>query len=98
MKLLTLALILAPSIALADFVSPNDYKDYTCDELRSDYYDIGDSMLDNLSESLDYDYRSSRRFELDQQYKKLKAHQGAIEKAAKRIECNLKQPAQTAEA
>jgi hypothetical protein len=97
MKLLTLALILAPSIAMADYVSPTEYKDFTCDELRADYYDLGSMMIDNLSESLDYDYRSQRRFDLDQEYKAMKSRQSAIEKAAKRIECDLKNPVATTE-
>jgi len=89
MKLLTLALIIAPSIAMADYVSPTEYKDFTCTELRADYYDLGDMMIDSLIDSLDYDYRSQRRFDLDQEYKAMKSRQAAIEKAAKRIECDL---------
>ena len=95
-KLILLALILSP-IASADYVSPNEYKGFTCEELREDYYDLGSMKVDNLTESIDYDYRSQRRFDLDQEYKAMESRSSAIKKAAKRIECDLKKPVATAE-
>lgn len=96
-KLILLALILSP-VAVADYVSPSEYKDYTCEELREDYKGVLSAKIDNISEQIDVDYRSVRHSDLEHEYVKLKSRSEAIEKAGKRIDCEVNpKPVATAE-
>lgn len=87
-KLILLTMVLSP-IALADYVSPNEYRGYTCEELREDYKGVGSAMIESLSEQIDVDYRSVRHSDLEREYTKLKSRAEAIEKAGKRIDCDV---------
>lgn len=87
-KLILLTMVLSP-IALADYVSPNEYRGYTCEELREDYKGVLSAKIDNISEQIDVDYRSVRHSDLEREYVKLKSRSEAIEKAGKRIDCDV---------
>lgn len=96
-NLILLALILSP-VSMADYVSPNEYRGYTCEELREDYKGVLSAKIDNISEQIDVDYRSVRHSDLEREYVKLKSRSEAIEKAGKRIDCEVNpKPVATAE-
>lgn len=88
-KFLLLTALISP-IAMADFVSPSQYKDFTCEELREDFSVLVDEMLGKINEKLNYDMMSRRYQELDDQYDDLRAHADAIIRAGERIGCDVK--------
>ena len=85
------ALILAFAAipAFADYVSPSEYRDFTCEELREDYAGIGSMMIDNIDERIGLRHDSIRNNDLSMEFTRLESRANAIEKAAKRINCDL---------
>lgn len=83
------AVLSLPAFAQS-YVSPSEYRDYTCEELREDYSDIGSMMIDNIDARIGLRHDSIRNNDLSMEFTRLESRANAIEKAAKRIDCNLK--------
>lgn len=90
-KIIALAFLMLPlqSFSEEEYVSPMEYKDYSCDELKEDYEGISNVHLENLLESTEH-LGTNKGRELDKKNEGLEARLTAIEKAAAKINCSLK--------
>jgi hypothetical protein len=80
--------LLSLSVQAEEYVSPMEYKDYTCEELKEDYKGISDIEFNNYIESVD-NFGTRKADELNEKSEHLKARLTAIEKAAKKINCEV---------
>lgn len=90
MKKLIPILIFISSSTLG-YISPTEYKHYTCDELKSDYSGLFRESINNMSKQLDYRFNSRRYNELGDIREELNSRIKAIEIAADKIECDINQ-------
>lgn len=94
MNKLLLAILLVSPLAMADYVSPTEYKDFTCDELRADYRGLYSSKLSVMLLQSEYDYRTRRYAELGDKYESIQSRLAAIELAGKKIGCDVNEAAE----
>lgn len=87
---LTLTSLSLPAQA-ASYVSPTEYKDYTCEELKEDYKGFSEANLNNLKKAVEA-FGTRKADKLSDEAEEINAHLKAIEKASERKGCPVKKP------
>jgi predicted SPOUT superfamily RNA methylase MTH1 len=88
--------LLVSTTSQADYVSPTEYKNHSCDELQEDYLGYLEASFKYLSESINYSGTKRARTATDKR-EKLDARIAAIKKASERKNCLVKTPKELAD-